>query len=117
MKVAGRWVYLYRAIDQYGQIIGVLISTKRDLAATRRSFTRAFWIGTVRRELLKRMPILNRRHLEAVLAEYVRHFNDHRPHCALNQAAPLRPLPSPASHSTARSTWRSDTRIHPGCLT
>jgi putative transposase len=55
------------------------------------------WIGTVRRELLDRMLILNRRHLEAVLGEYVAHFNDHRPHRALHQAAPLKPLPPPAS--------------------
>jgi transposase-like protein len=41
VKIAGRWVYLYRAIDQYGQVIDVLVSTKRDLAATRRFFTRA----------------------------------------------------------------------------
>jgi transposase-like protein len=41
MKVAGRWVYLYRAIDQYGQVIDVLVSEKRDLAATRRFFTHA----------------------------------------------------------------------------
>ena len=41
VKVAGRWVYLYRAIDQYGQVIDVLVSQKRDLAATRRFFTRA----------------------------------------------------------------------------
>ena len=40
-KVAGRWVYLYRAIDQFGQVIDVLVSEKRDLAATRRFFTRA----------------------------------------------------------------------------
>jgi transposase, IS6 family len=40
-NVAGRWMYLYRVIDQYGQVIDVLISTKRDLAATRRFFTRA----------------------------------------------------------------------------
>jgi putative transposase len=45
------------------------------------------WIGTVRRELLDRMLILNRRHLEHVLAEYVAHFNDYRPHRALHQAA------------------------------
>ena len=37
VKVAGRWVYLYRAIDQFGQVIDVLVSEKRDLAATRRS--------------------------------------------------------------------------------
>jgi putative transposase len=55
------------------------------------------WIGTIRRELLDRMLIINRRHLERVLAEYVAHFNDHRPHRALHQAAPLRPLPPPAS--------------------
>ena len=37
----GRWIYLYRAIDQYGQVIDVLASPKRDLAATRRFFTQA----------------------------------------------------------------------------
>ncbi|MCA1836655.1 MAG: transposase, partial [Actinobacteria bacterium] len=57
------------------------------------------WIGTVRRELLDRILIVNRRHLMAVLTEYVAHFNDHRPHRALNQAAPLRSLPPPASSS------------------
>jgi transposase InsO family protein len=48
------------------------------------------WIGTVRRELLDRILIINRQHLTTVLAEYVAHFNQHRPHRALNQAAPLR---------------------------
>ncbi len=33
MKIAGRWVYLYRAVDQFGQVIDVLVSEKRDLAA------------------------------------------------------------------------------------
>ena len=45
VKVAGRWVYLYRAIDQYGQVIDVLISEKRDLAATRQFFIRALEHG------------------------------------------------------------------------
>jgi IS6 family transposase len=31
---------LYRAIDQSGQVIDVLVSEKRDLAATHRFFTR-----------------------------------------------------------------------------
>jgi transposase, IS6 family len=34
-------VYLYRAIDQHGQVIDVLAAPKRDLAATRRFFARA----------------------------------------------------------------------------
>jgi putative transposase len=59
-------------------------------------------IGTVCRELLDRMLIINRRHLTAVLAEYVAHFNDHRPHRALNQAAPLKSLPPPASPTQPR---------------
>jgi transposase-like protein len=44
-KIAGRWVYLYRAIDQFGQVIDVLVSEKRDLAAARRFFTRALEHG------------------------------------------------------------------------
>jgi transposase-like protein len=41
VKVAGRWRNLYRAIDQYGQVIDVLLSEQRDTAAARRFFTRA----------------------------------------------------------------------------
>jgi putative transposase len=60
------------------------------------------WVGTVRRELLDRMLILNRRQLEVVLADYVAHFNAHRPHRTLNQAAPLQALPRPAPPSQLR---------------
>ena len=60
------------------------------------------WIGTVRRELLDRMLILNQRQLGTVLAQYVAHFNTHRPHRTLDQAAPLQPLPPPASPSPLR---------------
>jgi len=41
LKVGGRWCYLYRAIDQFGQVIDVLTSRKRDAAAARRFFARA----------------------------------------------------------------------------
>ncbi|MGH3771167.1 MAG: IS6 family transposase, partial [Pseudonocardiaceae bacterium] len=47
VKVSGRWVYLYRAIDQFGQVIDVLVAEKRDLAATRRFFTQALNTTTV----------------------------------------------------------------------
>jgi transposase, IS6 family len=40
IKTAGRSAYLYRAIDQHGQVIDVLISQRRDLAAARRFTTR-----------------------------------------------------------------------------
>jgi hypothetical protein len=35
------------------------------------------------------MLIMNRRHLERVLAEYVDHFNTHRPHRSLISARPM----------------------------
>ncbi len=41
LKVAGSWCYLYRAVDQFGQVIDVLASAKRDAAAARRFFIRA----------------------------------------------------------------------------
>ena len=46
VKVSGQWVYLYRAIDQFGQVIDVLVSEKRDLAATRRFFIRTLEYGS-----------------------------------------------------------------------
>jgi putative transposase len=51
------------------------------------------WVGSVRRELLDRILIVNERHLRKVLAEYEAHFNTHPPHRALGQARPLRALP------------------------
>jgi putative transposase len=53
------------------------------------------WVGTVRREVLDRMLIINAAHLRKVLSEYESHFNGHRPHRALNHASPLRALPDP----------------------
>jgi putative transposase len=51
------------------------------------------FVATIRRELLDRLLIVNQRHAAAVLLAFERHYNDHRPHRTLGQAAPLRPLP------------------------
>jgi putative transposase len=45
-------------------------------------------VGTLRRELLDRILILGPRHLRRVLAEYVIHYNAHRPHQSLRQRSP-----------------------------
>jgi putative transposase len=50
-------------------------------------------VGTVRRAVLDRMLIFGRRQLEMVLASYVAHDIEHRPHRALGQAAPLTAVP------------------------
>jgi len=41
VKVAGHWRYVYRAIDQFGQVIDVFVSARRDAKAARRFFQQA----------------------------------------------------------------------------
>ena len=41
VKVNGVWRYVYRAIDQYGQVIDVCVSARRDAGAARRFFHKA----------------------------------------------------------------------------
>ena len=41
LKVGGTWRYLFRAIDQFGQVIDVLLSRRRNTEAARRFFTQA----------------------------------------------------------------------------
>jgi putative transposase len=44
-------------------------------------------IGTLRRELLDRLLIVNERHLRRILTVYLHHFNTARPHRTLEQLA------------------------------
>ena len=60
-------------------------------------------MGTARRECLDRMLILGRCHLEAVLGEYVEHYNRHRPHRSLSQQAPSTGDTTPAPTCEADS--------------
>jgi transposase InsO family protein len=64
------------------------------------------FVGSVRRELLDRTLITNAAHARRALGEYEDHFNTHRPHRALGQAAPLRPLPVPLGNPTATVACR-----------
>jgi len=41
VKVAGRWRYIYRAIDQFGQVVDVFVSPRRDAKEAHRFFERA----------------------------------------------------------------------------
>ena len=65
-------------------------------------------VGTLRRELLDRMLIVNTRHLEHVLAAYARHYNAHRPHQSRQQqapdaeASPVRPVADLDAHRIRR---------------
>jgi transposase InsO family protein len=46
-------------------------------------------IGTLRRELLDRILVVNERHLRRILTIYLNHFNNARPHRTLGQLAPV----------------------------
>jgi transposase InsO family protein len=65
-------------------------------------------VRTARRECLDRILIYNPRHLLATLDDYVRHYNQHRPHQGRRQRPPdatthrLRSSTSPQRGYTAR---------------
>src|SRR5580704_12505101 len=42
IKIKGRWTYLYRAVDKEGKTVDVLLRAKRDVAAAKVFFRRAF---------------------------------------------------------------------------
>jgi putative transposase len=54
------------------------------------------WVRSARQECLNHILILSRRHLNAVLAEFVEHYNRARPHRALGLDTP-EPRSRPAS--------------------
>ena len=60
------------------------------------------WVGTLRRECLDRILILNRRHLDHVLRVYVAHYNRHRPHRSLSLQPPEERPAAPARAPTPR---------------
>jgi transposase InsO family protein len=63
-------------------------------------------IGTIRRECLDHMIVLNERQLRAVLHEFVRHYNRYRPHRTLELDSPegreARARPDPMARVTRR---------------
>ena len=80
------------AFDEVFRAAGTRI-VRSAIQAPRMNSVMERWIGSCRRELLDRTLIWNQRHLMMVLREYEDFYNSHRPHRALDQAAPLRPLP------------------------
>jgi putative transposase len=80
------------AFDEVFRAAGVRI-VRSAVQAPRMNSVMERYIDRCRRELLERTLVWSRRHLMTVLREYEDFRNTHRPHRALNQAAPLRPLP------------------------
>jgi IS6 family transposase len=59
VKVCGVWRYVYRAVDQYGQVIDVSASQRRDIASARGFFTAALAVhGDPAEVITDRAPAL-----------------------------------------------------------
>jgi len=63
------------------------------------------WVRTVREECLDHLLVVSRRHLQSVLDEYVRHYNQARPHRGLQLA---QPIPHPVSAPDGGAITRRD---------
>jgi transposase InsO family protein len=63
------------------------------------------FVRTVREDCLDHLLIVSRRHLDSVLTEYVRHYNQARPHRGLGLA---QPIPRPAMSGTEGNIIRYD---------
>jgi len=86
-----------RAFDDVWRSIGARIIRTPVRTPVANAFAER-WVGTVRRECLDHLLVVNRRHLQRVLAIFVGHYNQRRPHRGLGLRSPDDP---PADAATA----------------
>ena len=74
-------------------------------------------IGTLRRECLDHVIVLDEHHLSSVLREFVTYYNQDRPHRTLGLRTPeLRPRPHNRSDRVAADIERATSRLRTRCL-
>ncbi len=76
-----------RAFDEVFRTEGIEVIRTPARAPNANAFAER-WVRTVRSDCLDRILIFGRRNLERVLRVYTRHFNEHRPHRALQLTPP-----------------------------
>ena len=92
---AGRFKFLIRdrdakftaAFDSVFTDIGAKVIKTPVRAPRANAFAERF-VGTLRRECLDHLLIVNERHLRGVLTDWQAHYNEHRPHQGRQQQAP-----------------------------
>jgi putative transposase len=83
-----------RAFDEVFRTEGIKVIKTPVQAPNANAFAER-WVRTIRADCLDRLLILGRRHLEHVLRVYRRHYNEHRPHRALQLLPPNARDPTP----------------------
>ena len=105
VKVSGVWRYLYRAVDQHGQVIDVYVSQRRDIASARTFFTAALSVHGVPTEVITdRAPALANVIEELVPAALhnTGQYENNRVECDHGRLkARLRPMRGLKTHRTA----------------
>ncbi len=79
------------------------------------------WVGTVRRDLLDHLIVLNRRHLRRLLKEYIRYYHEDRTHLGPGKDTPHRESSVPLQYRvvvvSSRRAWRTAPPLRPRRLT
>ncbi|MCA1679668.1 MAG: integrase core domain-containing protein [Actinobacteria bacterium] len=94
-----------RAFDEVFRTEGIEVIRTPVQAPNANAFAER-WVRTVRSDCLDRILILGRRHLERVLRVYSTHYNQHRPHRALQLAPPDGANTASADHTPETPTVR-----------
>jgi transposase-like protein len=106
VKVAGAWRYVYRAVDQHGQVIDVYLSRRRDIRAARRFFTAALNAHGAPDEVTTDLaPVLAHVIAELLPAAFhhTQQYANNRVECDHGRLkARLRPMPGLKTDRTAR---------------
>ncbi len=105
VKVNGIWSYVYRAVDQHGQVIDVYVSPRRDIASARRFFTVALGLhDNPGKVITDRAPALANVIEELVPAalHHTGQYHNNRVECDHGRLkARLRPMRGLKTHHTA----------------
>jgi IS6 family transposase len=104
VKVSGVWRYVYRAVDQYGQVVDVYVSQRRDIASARTFFTAALVVhGDPGEVITDRAPALANVIEELIPAALhnTGQYENNRVECDHDLKARLRPMRGLRTERTA----------------
>ena len=99
------------ALSQWRTPVRTVLRIAGDLVRLANAFCERV-IGTIRREYLDWMILLNEGHLRRVLQEWIAHYNRGRPHASLGPSIPLSANEQPST--AALETRETNMGLHTG---